>query len=1217
MIAPELPENETERLRQLRSYGLLDTGGETAYDNLTRLAATVCGSGVSAISFIEADKQWVKSCFGADLKEIPRSLSICGHVINNAQGEILEIPDTSKDERFFDNPLITQYKAFSYFIGVPIFDKEGYALGSLCVINETFLKINEQQKESLRIIAQQVGDQLELQKAKLEVSTKDKQHMDLLNKVDDAIYELDARGNYLFVNSKTCQMLGLTEAELKERVAFDFVHPDDLERVTEYHQGLFLNQDPSGYYEMTILPYGRPPVRIGQKVSLDYRDGKLIKIRAIARELSEVNRLKRALQDRENQYKILSENSRDVIGVHAMDGSYKHISHAAWVAMGYAPKDVLGKVPRDFIHPDDLNGLKDKLRSLVKGEVEMTNFECRIRKANGDYLWMEVYTRVIIDGQGKIDGFHSSARDISERKHNENQVSLLIENTTDAVWAVDKDLRFIYFNSVFQELHFRRMGREVKIGAKLQPEKVGANLEKDFGFLLKALNGVKGTEEIRFYIDDEFYVMDNSATPMVNEADEVTGVSIFSRNITSQFQEKQRVYNYQVGLKLLNDLAVKTLPTAELLEHALQSICEYLDMPIGVISRIIDGRYDVAHFVDPADRMDWKPGMDINIEGSYSELTFRNQSVVLVDQGSKADYGGHPCFRDQKRVKSYIGAPVMVDDQFYGTVEFVSEKGRKEIFGDQDGEFMKLFANWIGSVLTKESSYKILEREKERAEEASIAKADFLSMMSHEVRTPLNGIIGTTHLLLKKNPSPEQLPKLNILKKSSDHLLAIVTDILDFAKIEEGKILLENAEFNLRELLDALCVNYQTLIEEKGIALKLEYDNDLHANYWGDQVRLNQIFHNLVNNAIKFTEQGSVVIRCQRLNKVNTFDQIRVEVSDTGIGISEENIKAIFGVFSQAEKSITRRFGGSGLGLSITKRLLELMDSEIKVESVREQGTTFSFDLALKRGSGISIQKTVREEEKKENLQGNILIVEDNIFNRVIAKDFAESRGLKVFEAENGREALTILRNKEIDLVLLDIQMPIMDGYETVVWIREQEEGYFQDLPVIALTASAMVEVQNKVYRCGMNDFLTKPFVPDDFYKKIELHLSLRDRPNEEISLDYLSDILKNDTDKMKRFFDLFIESVTHDYQVYERALENKVFMDIYQLTRKNRPTLKSLGLHRLARQAKVIEKMIEHENPNKMIIREAQNHLYVLKSTVNKIILFRESLKQAETNPG
>ena len=399
--------------------------------------------------------------------------------------------------------------------------------------------------------------------------------------------------------------------------------------------------------------------------------------------------------------------------------------------------------------------------------------------------------------------------------------------------------------------------------------------------------------------------------------------------------------------------------------------------------------------------------------------------------------------------------------------------------------------------------------------------------------------------------------------------------------------------------------------------MKLEYDNDLHANYWGDQVRLNQIFHNLVNNAIKFTEQGSVVIRCQRLNKVNTFDQIRVEVSDTGIGISEENIKAIFGVFSQAEKSITRRFGGSGLGLSITKRLLELMDSEIKVESVREQGTTFSFDLALKRGSGISIQKTVREEEKKENLQGNILIVEDNIFNRVIAKDFAESRGLKVFEAENGREALTILRNKEIDLVLLDIQMPIMDGYETVVWIREQEEGYFQDLPVIALTASAMVEVQNKVYRCGMNDFLTKPFVPDDFYKKIELHLSLRDRPNEEISLDYLSDILKNDTDKMKRFFDLFIESVTHDYQVYERALENKVFMDIYQLTRKNRPTLKSLGLHRLARQAKVIEKMIEHENPNKMIIREAQNHLYVLKSTVNKIILFRESLKQAETNPG
>ena len=568
---------------------------------------------------------------------------------------------------------------------------------------------------------------------------------------------------------------------------------------------------------------------------------------------------------------------------------------------------------------------------------------------------------------------------------------------------------------------------------------------------------------------------------------------------------------------------------------------------------------------------------------------------------------------DAGEINAYIGAPIQVDDRYYGNVEFVSEDLRREAFGDHEGEFMKLFANWIGSVLTKELAYRRLKHEKDRAEEAAIAKADFLSMMSHEVRTPLNGIIGTTHLLLKKNPPEEQLPKLNMLKQSSDHLLAIVTDILDFAKIEEGKILLESAEFNLRDLLEAICVNYEALIEEKGIRLKLEYDDKIHLNYWGDQVRLNQVFHNLVNNAIKFTEKGDVRIKCHKLESVNNFDHLQFVISDTGIGISEENIESIFGVFSQADQSITRKFGGSGLGLSITQKLLELMDSTIHVQSEKGVGTTFKFNLALRRGSGIALQKDLTKEQKKENLNGNVLIVEDNIFNRVIAKDFCESWGLNVFEAENGQVAIEVLKEQKIDIVLLDIQMPIMDGYETITWIRRQQEAYFQDLPVIALTASAMIEVQHKVYQCGMNDFLTKPFVPDDFYKKMEFHLSSGDRTFEEVSLSYLRNILHNDPNKMKRFFDLFIESVTRDYHLYESAIENEEMIDLYQLMHKNRPTLKSLGLFKLARQAKVIEQMIENENPKKMILREVQKHLENLKLTVEKISVFRKTLQKTE----
>lgn len=1212
MKIPEPPENEAERLIQLRSYELLDTAKETAYDNLTRLAATICGVEVSAISFIDEDRQWIKSCFGAEITELPRSLSLCGHTINLPEGELMEVHDTSKDERFYDNPLLQQYPIFSFYCGVPIYDQSGFALGTLSVVDAKPQTLNEQQKASLCIIAQQISDQMELHRTKKDALRREEQHMDLLNKVDDAIYELDSYGNYLFVNAKTCELLGHSEKELEDKVAFDFVHPEDLEQVDRYHRSLFESKATSGYYEMRILPKGKAPIQIAQKVSLDYHDGKLVKIRAIARQISEVKQLRRALQDREDQYKILSENSRDVIGVHAIDGTYKYISQAAEVEMGYPPEEILGKAPKDFMHPDDWDELKGRLSGLVYGGNTSSNVECRIRKHNGEYIWMEIYTRVIFDENGEINGFHSSARDISERKRTEGKISMLIENTTDAVWAVDKDLRFIYFNSVFQTLHVQRTGLEVRIGAKIQPERVDASWEDEFAFILKALSGTKCAQEIRFEIDNQLFVMDNSAMPIWSDTGEVTGVSVFSRNVTRQHKEQKRIYNYQVGLRLLNDLAVKSLPTAELLEDSLQAICNYLNMPVGIISSIKDDTYEIKYLADKQGIL--KEGkVKKPLTNTYSHLAYQSRSVVLFHQESDAIYAGHPCCEGLKEVQSYLGAPIKVADEYFGTVEFLSPQHQKEKFGDHEGEFMKLFANWLGSVMTKESAYRSLERAKESAEEASLAKADFLSMMSHEVRTPLNGIIGTTHLLLKKDPPPEQLQKLNILKKSSDHLLAIVTDILDFAKIEEGKILLENAEFNLRELLDAIRVNYETLTEEKGIQLQLEIDNRLKANYWGDQVRLNQVFHNLVNNAIKFTERGEVTIKCKRLDKVNNFDHILFEVVDTGIGISKENLETIFGVFSQADKSITRRFGGSGLGLSITRRLLELMDSKIEVESERGVGTVFRFKLVLRRGSSLDMKQSVSKEEKKESLNGSVLIVEDNIFNRVIAKDFCESWGLQVLEAENGKEGIAVLKKHQIDIVLLDIQMPIMNGYETIGWIREQEAAYFQDLPVIALTASAMVEVQNKVYQCGMNDFLTKPFVPDEFYNKMELHLSMREKANDEISLSYLQNILQDDKDKMRRFFDLFIESVTHDYKAYERALEDQEIIDVYQLTRKNRPTLKSLGLTILAKQAQIIEHMIENDNPKKMIIREASRHLGSLKATVSQMRVYRESLQQTE----
>ena len=385
-------------------------------------------------------------------------------------------------------------------------------------------------------------------------------------------------------------------------------------------------------------------------------------------------------------------------------------------------------------------------------------------------------------------------------------------------------------------------------------------------------------------------------------------------------------------------------------------------------------------------------------------------------------------------------------------------------------------------------NYRRIKKTRRKAEHASLAKANFLSMMSHEIRTPLNGIIGTTHLLLAKSPNHEQISHLKMLEQSSNNLMAIVNDILDFEKIEKGKVLIDHSDFNLKELVESIYSNYKLQGDEKRIAVNMEYDQHLSDHYQGDSVRISQVLHNLMNNAVKFTHQGEVNLSVVKNDSIDDQDVIHFSVKDSGVGIPQGKHSEIFDVFTQADKTTTREYGGSGLGLTITKRILELMDSEIQFQSAEGVGSEFSFNLSLSRASPTS--ETRSQSESTQSLQATVLLVEDNAFNRVIAKDFLEGWDCTVLEAENGKEALDILAESKVDLVLLDLQMPIMDGYETIEAIRGHENDEIRKLSVIALTAEAMGDIENSVYHSGMNGFISKPFHPSEFYQKVSKHLA-------------------------------------------------------------------------------------------------------------------------------
>ena len=373
-----------------------------------------------------------------------------------------------------------------------------------------------------------------------------------------------------------------------------------------------------------------------------------------------------------------------------------------------------------------------------------------------------------------------------------------------------------------------------------------------------------------------------------------------------------------------------------------------------------------------------------------------------------------------------------------------------------------------------------------RAEQAAVAKAEFLSTMSHEIRTPMNGVIGITHLLLEDNPKPSQEENLNSLKFSAENLLSLINDILDFSKIDAGKVELEKVDFSLSTLLEGIMYSLNIQAQEKNIALTFHIDPHLPDIINTDPSRLTQILNNLLGNAIKFTKQGSVNLKISKGETAEKGCYYNFEVIDTGIGIPEDKLDSIFQTFSQANTSTSRMYGGSGLGLSITRKLLELMGGSIEVQSEMHKGSCFRFSVPF-----IIHERQVESSEPDRTRQQfllrdyRILVAEDNRMNMLVISQFLKKWQADFIIVENGLLAVNEAKENQYDLILMDLQMPVMDGLQACREIRK----FNRDIPIIALTASATQEAQNEAVEIGINDFATKPFVPAELLNKIGRYL--------------------------------------------------------------------------------------------------------------------------------
>lgn len=486
----------------------------------------------------------------------------------------------------------------------------------------------------------------------------------------------------------------------------------------------------------------------------------------------------------------------------------------------------------------------------------------------------------------------------------------------------------------------------------------------------------------------------------------------------------------------------------------------------------------------------------------------------------------------------------------------------------------------IGTDITQRIATEIeLKKAKDSAEESLKVKNEFLANMSHEIRTPLNAVIGFTDLLLETQLNPEQRIHLETMRNSGEILLSLINNVLDLSKLESEKLKIEEIPFNLQKSFNTVLKLMKLRADEKRITLDLKIEPNTPIHVLGDPTRLEQILLNLIGNAIKFTNKGSVQVTLKQLNESEDISEIYFEVRDTGIGIVSNKINTVFDAFSQAKSDTSRIYGGTGLGLTIVKKLVGLLNGVIKVESIFGEGSVFKITLPIKKDLAyVHIVETELDFSMVIPLELSILLVEDNKTNQLLAKTRLERWKCKVDIANNGIEGVKKAQQKMYDLILMDIQMPIMDGYEATKIIKNDISKKAAQIPIIAMTAFATNVDINRAKNAGMDDYIFKPFKPKELYNILEKY----GKPSKERNLKYSNDangdteaisskkhidlkFLYEETQKESSILILLIESFLKDleefFEVVSKEFKNKNWMALYEATHKIKPSITMFGI--------------------------------------------------------